>query len=163
MLRLAWPPALSSLRDAMHGSCAAMLLLGCLACAPAHQAPCGASDVDEGMAAFRDQTATRQGVRDLRVQFLLNKNVDEHFTATPDIQTNLGQVLDAQAQADVLSVQILLGTTALVDGEVRLAGSLSGTFVNGVDRCPFQRRFQLSQSDATGAVTVSGLDPSVGL
>jgi hypothetical protein len=136
-----------------------VLLATCAACDTVvpPTAGCGNTPEDEGLAAFREETAARSGAQDLRLRFVLNTTVDERFTATPDIQTNLGDVLDSRAAGGTLDVDILLAGNLPVNGEIKLTGSLSGTFVEGLDRCPYTRRFAVTQSDTVSPVTVLGL------
>ena len=130
-----------------------LLAAGCTGAVPV-TAVCATPETEEGLIAFREQTGVRAGPRDLRLRFVLNTTLNERYTATPDITTNLGQVLDAQASVGVLDVQLLLPTDVPVDGVIRLSGSISANFDQQRDRCPYVRSFRVSEQDQ--AITVTG-------
>ena len=117
-------------------------------------ATCAPTDTDEGQLAFRESTGVRSGPRDLQLRFVLNTTLNERYTATPDITTNVGQVLDAQTSVGVLDVQVLLPGDGPVNGLIRLQGNISASFSGGRDRCPYVRSFRILEENQV--ITVMG-------
>ena len=112
---------------------------------PPATASCAADADEQGNEAFRSQTATRVDVRALELQFTLKTTVDERFAATPTITTNLGTVSDAEASRSALRVAIVQDSASLPNGFVDLEGDIRAEFGPDRQRCPFRRRFLVSQ------------------
>lgn len=122
--------------------------MGCTG-ASSPTASCNEDPRAYGASAFNAQEGARVDARAVQFTFTLRTSVDEHFSAVPRLQTNLGQVVDAQVSGARLQVVLLVPAGADLQGTLSLKGDISASYADQRQRCAFERTFEVLEADST--------------
>jgi len=95
----------------------------------------------------------RQDARDVVLNFQLRIKRNERFTATPEVETFLGEVVDAQTGGGTFQMTLRMPRPESQTADVLLRGTVSADFTEQydvsrtLDRCAYEQKFRVEVTD----------------